>query len=113
MTRWTAADASAASEAVNSLWQAAAEDDDLTALRVTAADVHAQLGTGPGYASRLRDALDRSVAQCERMGLSSKVRIVDDQMVFVSIEVAPGGESMLVGTWGPQKRQLWAFVDGC
>jgi len=55
MTRWTAADASAASEAVSSLQQALAEDDDPTALRVTAADVHCPAGYWP----RLRVAITR------------------------------------------------------
>jgi hypothetical protein len=106
---WTSADAEAASMATAEFWGALAADDDASALACTAASIHEEVGTAPGYCERLRTALGASRGRCERIGTSSKVRVVDGLMILMFLEVDPNAPPKDLGSWGPIRVSGWAL----
>jgi hypothetical protein len=109
-TSLTARDAADASRAVGDLWQALADDDDFLALRVTAEVVHEDLGTDVGFCERLRGALDVTKTIADRVGVSSKVRVVDGTMVFMCIDVGEARASKVIGQFGKELIHAWALT---
>lgn len=105
--RWTAAEAWAAAQVVGRFWEALATDDDALALQVTIDAIHSELGTGPGFAARLRERVSVNQGTAGRVGVSSKVRVVTGQMIIVCLDVGEGSQSRLVGYWGPETTPGW------
>jgi hypothetical protein len=108
MTRWTQDDALGAAYAVGDLWAAAQGDDDAAAMRCLSGGLLTLLGDGPGLCDRVREWLgvDRSAAAT--IGVSSKVRIVEDVIVIMCMTTPPEGR--IVGEWGPVRLPMWAFL---
>lgn len=91
------------------LWLALADDDDETAVELTTASLHEELGGVPGIAANLRDGfgVDRMLAA--RIGVSSKVRVVDGVMVFMCLEVDRDEGDLRLGDWGPVEVRGWGI----
>jgi uncharacterized protein (TIGR02391 family) len=108
-SRPTDAEALAASQVVGRLWVALADNDDETAFELTTEAVHDELGGVPGLAENLRDGfgVDRMLAA--RIGVSSKVRVIDGVMVFMCLEVDPKQGYKIVGDWGPVQVRGWGL----
>jgi hypothetical protein len=103
----SADDAWAAAQVVGAFWQALAEGDDASAVMVTTAGIHEEVGTEPGFASRLRERLGIDQGACARVGVSSKVRVLQGQMIFPCLDVGEGGQTRPIGTWGPVTIEGW------
>jgi hypothetical protein len=105
----TAEDAFDAFVAVAALWAALSDDDDVAAIQATSSTMHGELGTDPGFAGRLRERLriDRDIAS--RIGVTSKVRVVDGRMIFPGVLLEPDGQPAVLGSWGLEVRQTWAL----
>jgi hypothetical protein len=102
------ADAVEASAAVVNFWADLAADDDALLMNVTASDTWTSFGTEAGFSDRVRGALEVTAELCGRMVVSSKVRVVEGRMIFVCIPVGEDRQPITLGTWGPEKRHLWA-----
>jgi hypothetical protein len=70
--RWTAAEAWSAAQVVGRFWEARATDDDALALQVTIDAIHSELGTGPGFAARLREGMGVNQGTAGRVGVRQK-----------------------------------------
>lgn len=111
----TADDAWQAAQVVGRLWEALATDDDALALQVTTSGIHGDLGTHEGFADRLRQGIGVEQSTAGRVGVSSKVRVLQGVMIFPCFDVGEGRSSRLVGSWGPEVLSgwlLWVAVEG-
>lgn len=103
----TADDAWAAYVTVQAFWRALESGDDADALALTADDVHQQIGTDAGFTARLLETLAIDADTASRIGVSTKVRVVQGEMVLPSIEVRDPNTPMVVGSWGPVQMRAW------
>ena len=100
-------DAWAAAQVVGVFWEALALDDDVMALQVTVNAIHDELGTEPGFAARVREALGVDSPLAARLGVSSKVRVVEGVMIFACMEIDPDEGIRRIGQWGPVMLPGW------
>ena len=104
----------AATEALavaHAFWRALAHDDDAALVPICFGGfLHNMGGAGPGIARVLRERLELERDQCASMGLSNRVRLLDDGGLIV-VGMQPRGLGLqLVGLNGPEIRRVWSLL---